>query len=442
MSGNKSYYNRSYRGHGRGMGPQRFEAPKFDPRFDGGEERGYLPMREIRQNLSASVNAQKNDPLYREDVLLVRGCEASPMPKESLVYPAFYAIDRLSDHVHKGVASVNYGFSLHVTQSAFRYYVAAASYARLLKVLHLSGRSITSAEEEFMSMMYSGGFNLPNLIGYYLDGIGNTMINHREVRIQAKPRNCVQSKDDNSIGWFGAITAQTHYLYAAYPCLAVYATRIQMDILYSNQKLEVPDWNLPEDIRPLNEIADTPTANLLGYAPARKLPQIQLQWLYGCGFNWAGNYVSEHPTIPFLATILCAVHIELRGSKIKVVPMNKDLIGSLAQTVTTRVTPGAIAPMQESKQNMLATLGLYINGSVVVAAESLRYLQYHTINDINSWSIYKWNNYTQVPDAWITSANTLYDATSEMLKLQVFRTAPYSPSVQVWKLYEVLNPGE
>jgi hypothetical protein len=90
-------------------------------------------------------------------------------------------------------------------------------------------------------------------------------------------------------------------------------------------------------------------------------------------FNDEGEYTSTHPTIPLLSELMTAVQIELTATKTKLVPMNKDDVRSLAQTVTIK-QPTAPMNVDEGKQNMIATVGIDINGSVVLAAEFLRYL--------------------------------------------------------------------
>jgi hypothetical protein len=90
-----------------------------------------------------------------------------------------------------------------------------------------------------------------------------------------------------SVGWFGRVTTDTHYLYREYPCLAVYVERVMMDLNFNHREREQrrahaaweadedalndeePDidpeiWNLPDDMPPVEENARRPTENLLG----------------------------------------------------------------------------------------------------------------------------------------------------------------------------------
>lgn len=130
-----------------------------------------------------------------------------------------------------------------------------------------------------------------------MDGLDNTKLNHREVRMRAKPRSYVESEEDDSIGWFRKINQHTHYLYAAYPCLVVYAIRIIADMSFIIDEGLDPVWQLPPDIRPDDANVGNATSNLLGFKPANKLTPLQMQWLIESGFNDEAGYVSTHPTI-------------------------------------------------------------------------------------------------------------------------------------------------
>jgi hypothetical protein len=136
---------------------------------------------------------------------------------------------------------------------------------------------ITNEEDSYMRMIYAGNYNVPPIIGYFMDGLGNTKLNHREVRMRAKPRNYVKSEEDSSIGWCGKINEHTHYLYAAHSCLAAYATRIDADMPFTLDEGIDPVWQLPPDIRPDDANAENATSNLLGYKSANKLTPLHMQ---------------------------------------------------------------------------------------------------------------------------------------------------------------------
>ncbi|CAK9811173.1 Zwei Ig domain protein zig-8 [Anthophora plagiata] len=94
------------------------------------------------QNLSITSTVPKNNPLYREAVLPEPGRVARPIAKEVVVFPGFYSIDQLIHQVYRNISAVDNDFSRPVSEAAFGYYVAANVYARMLKILNLSGRQI------------------------------------------------------------------------------------------------------------------------------------------------------------------------------------------------------------------------------------------------------------------------------------------------------------
>lgn len=228
------------------------------------------------------------------------GQESRPLATELLVYPGFFALSSLTNETHRAIASIDTSISRKVPESVFAYYTAVLATARLYKILKMSGRRITAEEESFMDMVYAGDYHPPASIAYYLKGFGNVKIqNQRELRFRARPRQAIPS-EDQSIGWFGRLDANTHYLYAAYPCLPIYLKRIQADIVLGPD--DEVHWNLPEDMAPAELEAGFSTENLLGYKPAQRLSPMQLQWLFNAGFEQDGGFRSIHPEIPLMDT--------------------------------------------------------------------------------------------------------------------------------------------
>ncbi|KAI4476231.1 hypothetical protein M0804_013771 [Polistes exclamans] len=110
------------------------------------------------------------------------------------------------------------------------------------------------------------------LLFFYLKEIGNTRLpNQRDLKFRVRPRPLIASKDGSVVGWFGRVGPQTHFLYAAYPCLAVFMKRIQEDWnITQNPEME-PDWNVRDDIAPVADLAGIPTVNLPSWTPANRL---------------------------------------------------------------------------------------------------------------------------------------------------------------------------
>lgn len=391
------------------------------------------------------ASTPNNDPLHLEALLPNPGQESRPIAQELTIYPGFFAISQLSNETHRVLSAVDTSISKKVTEAAYAYYAAAISYARMLKVLSLSSRRVTAEEEAFMTQVYNGNYHPPEALNYYLKGIGNTKLqNQRELRFRARPRPSVASRD-GSIGWFGKIGPENHFLYASYPCLPVYLKRIQADFNYTDDpQNEDPYWDLPDDIAPDDEDAGHPTPNLLGWAPAMKMSREQIAWLQAAGFGPNFEFTSEHDTIPLIVTLLDAVQQEIDYARIKTGELSKVSDGSLAQTVVINVPSAPERPRHEGRSNMIAKHALDMNGSIVMAAKALRYLQEHHLTDegLNTWSIYEWNDYADVPEAWRLTANNLFDGSSPLLKTYCYRTVPAAPATEVRKLVEILLPNE
>ncbi|OAD52939.1 hypothetical protein WN48_11185 [Eufriesea mexicana] len=207
--------------------------PRFDERYERPEMVERLPPNPNKAQKSKRPPVNLRPPGVEGGK--GPGREARPIAREDLVHPGFFSIDQISTQTHQSIASVETGFSRRVTEGAFNYYTACLAYARMLKVLKRSGRPVSSSEESFMDMIYSGNYQTP-------------------------------------LVW------QT-----------VYACRLQADITYTSQPDVDPHCNLPNDIRPAEENAGFPTSNLLGYAPSRELTPHQIQWFHEAGFTDNGN---------------------------------------------------------------------------------------------------------------------------------------------------------
>ena len=232
--------------------PQQQRGPKQGPKA-GQNRGGFLPQGNIfppkqKQvlsrgggapkpiNLTTVTSVPRNDPMHREALMPNIGQEGRPVAEELSVYPGFLALTDVAREVHKHIAVSDSGISRKVPQSASAYYTGVLCYARLLKV------------EEFMRLVYEGDFRPPEPIAFYLQGLGcTTLQNQRELRFRMRPRRYV-AYEDGSFGWFGRVDGNTHYLYASYPCLAVFIKRIQEDFNFTTNPALDLEWNLPDDI--------------------------------------------------------------------------------------------------------------------------------------------------------------------------------------------------
>ena len=151
------------------------------------------------------------------------------------------------------------------------------------------------------------------------------------LRFRARPRQSVAS-EDGSIGSFGRVDHNKHYLYASYPCLAVYVKRIQNDFNYRQDIDLDPHWDLPEDIVPGEAAVGLPTINLLGYATSQVMSPAQIQWLRNAGFGPDFEFESEHDSIPYVGSLMNAVRQEIDCARIKSGELVISSEGSVGQS--------------------------------------------------------------------------------------------------------------
>lgn len=160
----------------------------------------------------------------------------------------------------------------------------------------------TPDEERYVQQVKQGKYTLPELFTKYISGFGNTAIpsgRDLKFRMLRPPEDAVTTAADKNV-WFGVVNRDTHYLYKAYPCLPVYASRVQRDLRYSgivnDDDIEHADeldevqvdpaervWNLPAPIRCPLPGCGNPNENMLGYKYAEKLSPDKINLLLSCG---------------------------------------------------------------------------------------------------------------------------------------------------------------
>ncbi|KAL1466475.1 hypothetical protein MTO96_042708 [Rhipicephalus appendiculatus] len=125
------------------------------------------------------------------------------------------------------LSSSNSYFSKHVAKSVFSYYCCVFAYARLLRLAQYSGNPLTAAKIAFVDFIDGSSFLVSEPLSLYLAAFGKTFLTSG-----ANLRFRVASQTYTAAGipgYFGHVSAETHVLYMAYPCLVVCAKRIQMD---------------------------------------------------------------------------------------------------------------------------------------------------------------------------------------------------------------------
>lgn len=217
------------------------------------------------QHLSKTASVEKNNPLYAESFFTDESQALAPEPDLREIFSGLEVLDIISDTIHNYCVSKSNGFAKRVPQSAFAYYSATYAYARIIDVHQSNFRGLTFDESEFLSKMKEFNSPIPKALSTVLAGLGNTTCpNDRDLKFRMLPREYQDGEyqDVEIPGSFGEASPQTQPLYKSYPCIAVYAQRILADISGD------VDWDFPNGIRPADDNALHPNANMLGYKPS------------------------------------------------------------------------------------------------------------------------------------------------------------------------------
>lgn len=259
------------------------------------------------------TSANKSDILSRECFVL-EGMGFHQLTISDMVSPEMLGLNGLIDSMYVKLNSTNTYFSKHVTKSVFSYYCCVFAYAHLLRLAQHSGDTLTMAELSFVDFIDGSSFLLPEPLSLYLSAFGKTFLSSgTNLRFRLAPHSYVEA--DGIPGFFGAVNADTHYLYGAYPCLGVSVKRILADMARGAN--DPPDWDLPGAVRPATvEGVDFghPTENMVGYGSAVFLRRSQRTWLENLGIH-AGAFPSTNGTLPLNAQLLEAVSSSLHECK-------------------------------------------------------------------------------------------------------------------------------
>lgn len=383
--------------------------------------------------LSKTPSKETNDPLYKEAWFPEPGNDLSPAAEELYVYPACEVLPVVTEVTYKEAVASKQGFSKRVAESAFAYYCAVLTYKRLLQVYRDNQFEIEPFEETFIKQVDAGEYLVPSVLATYLNGFGNTSIpSGRDLKLNLR-RPEYENVDDLP-GWFGQVGANTHYLYKSYPCLAVYAYRIQHDLGLPEEALDdeeddvaaEPDgrWDLPEELRPVGR-AGRPTENLLGWRRSERLSREKRDFLHLCNIT-AQEFPSNNRGLCFNMRLMNAVNTELRNvERLNFQTVSTLSAGSQGQLTFDKFYATAREGVEVRQQcitnSMSGPLGpaSFIGGSLV----------YRTIHKIDggpkNWSIYQWGQYRNVPQAWIDNVNILRDDEPPEINMSRYRTTPF-----------------
>nr|WAK75587.1 MAG: hypothetical protein [Partitiviridae sp.] len=325
----------SSKGSGRRPGSRAVPAPA--PVASGG---GGPPSRPPPLHLSKTGSAQTNDRLWKEAFFPDPAFEAKPSPAPNYFHPGADGLIQVVSEVYTTIKAQQPAFARAVPQSALAYYSGVVLYARMLHIHAANGFQTSRDEDAFVQRVSEGRYPLPEPITDFIMGFGNvTLLSGAYVQFQLLPRQYQQA--GGLPGWFGRVGSQTHYLYKSYPCLAVFARRIQEDIAASRRAAHAVGWDLPEEIQPAEAEHGLPTPNLLGYARAVQYRQEVVTFLTSTGVE-EDSFPSVNASVPFCVELMNAVAQELANTTaFRLTSIIYDAQGSQAQIPWECSAPGA-----------------------------------------------------------------------------------------------------
>lgn len=392
-------------------------------------------------HLSKAHSPMQNDPLMKASIVGEPDIGLSPIADDPNIYSACDGLTTIIDLLYEKAVSAKQGFSKRVPSSCFATYCATLTYARLLSIHGQNGYRLTPDELEFVRLLKQSEYIVPSILAVYLNGFGNTKIpdgRHLKFKLD-KPTYRDGCFNGATIpGYFQQVTAQTHFRYKSYPCLAVYYQRVLADILQTNDQdndlLEDGFWDLPDDIVPYYENRNYPTENLLGYRQAQRLSNVELNWVTN-----VARFNNDHPgfedlSIPFSSNLMNAVCTELRQVEaFKFEQLNIQVPqGSLGQLMTEKAASPEQHGTIENEKIFSGSSMNELNQIVVCLAGPLRYRVLHTLGRVyNDWSIYSFNDLADVPQAWQDTINTLRINEYPEIGALHYHTSTFDPALRV-----------
>lgn len=441
-------------------------------------------------HLSKTESAFKDDPLYQEAFFLeATDFEAEPGQLE--IYPGHEMITPLIEQEYKSCAAQSGSFAKKVPESAFAYYCAVHACARDLQLCMLNGHDLSHELQYFMEMVRDAGFCLPETFSLYLAGRGSTTIpNGRDLKFNMPDIHFEEARGMD--GWFGRVSEFTHYLYKTYPCLPVYAMRIQRDLAYTDNE-EAPvaqppeellgvgdeqddveeepeeqdeveveaeqqpvgeppagrrraprvpappvrprvprDWDLPDRLRPRPADHGFPNPNLLGWKRATRLSHEAQDLVRRAGITQV-DFPSALEGVAYNAGLMASVSTEIRAiHRIKKGEFPTASTGSRGQLVF--VEPGRLA-QYEASQACTPRCAFSTLGVTAYLGASFGYRVRHTVaRDIRPWSVYDFDNFRDVPDEWAATINRCREREPQEINLRRFGGVRFTPASRDEKL--------
>ncbi|XP_030755349.1 uncharacterized protein LOC115881811 isoform X2 [Sitophilus oryzae] len=317
----------------------------------------------------------------------------------------------LIDETYNNLRFISKNFNRCVPLSAYSYYIWSIAYARIGAIKRYQGQE-------------NQALHAPPLpIGDYLRSIGNikdtTGIDY-EVDFPAWP---------NEHGHFGRVSAENHYMYESLAAPVVIAQRMQQDLAYTRNPQQPSNWNLPEDLVPLEGVsAGLPTVNCLGWAPATSLTLEQQRFLESAGVCRD----SIHPTLvklPLNSRLLLDVYTFIRCTEAAICEFeHHSQRGSMAQMLWQKRSDEGTVSFSRTHHYcgnpMSAQCFTLIDRRIATAALITAFrVEKDEIQGTRPYCAYDFGEYKNVPDAWHQTRNRIFNhGDTEMWNLSTHRS--------------------
>lgn len=424
---------RNNRGGGQGDG-----APRQGPRVGPPRQVGAAPPPPGPPRpayLATTSTPERNDPLW---VNSLAGSELQPMPNMEYVQSGCEALPTVTSVIHTSCVAASPGYARRVPESALAYYCAVTTYARLLQLHMENGLMVSSDEERFVEQVRSLSLELPLLLAHYLAGFGNTRVpSGRDIRFRMRERSYT-AIEGNSSGWFGQVSVDTQPLYQNYPCLAVYASRLQQDV---SRDEYVRNWNVPVAIRPAGSGNSFPSISMLGYSWRGRLTEAQRGFVEMQEIFNDEAFPSANPELPLSINLLLAVQNELNAvATLKRSPAPVSIVGSQAQLGIITVE-NELAPIIE-KTSVLET-AYRMPQEISFSASAFTYRVKHAVERLVPGSDAPWVVWKlpmcDARDELAEVGNQFREYEPEFIQLAEFRTTPYLVRARLEALEQALS---
>ncbi|KAJ1381508.1 hypothetical protein SESBI_45058 [Sesbania bispinosa] len=381
--------------------------------------RGQQPPARLPPPTGAPPCPGKNDPLWTPGMA---GTEMTAMPSVEYIFSSCEALPEVISVMHSSLCCKSAGYNRRVPESAFAYYCATVTYARLLKLHHDNGCLTSWEEEYFIKCVAALDLKIPVLLAHYLAGFGNTHVPcGRDIKFRMLDR------PDYVGGWFGRVSPATQPLYQNYPCLAVFLSR--MFAALKGAENDPIWWDFPEEIQPDLPYGIRPSTACIGYGPRERLSIDQRTFLE---FSILGEtFPSDNSALPLCQSVLFSVGNELAAAGIKLSPCPTALVGSQAQL-------GLITISQElvpiNNKTMSFKCPYQMPSEISFSASAFMYRVHHAVDDLRPglkinipWCVWHYES-KHCDDCWSDfgfQGNQLSFGEPQFLQILEFQTTPF-----------------